>query len=278
MPITSRKVFSIYRTLNRDQVRFVLDKVIEGNHTADDWLNRLNRIAFMDLVGDETRSQAGSLSLNFGILTAVTLVLTIFRPVLFFLPLGFLIIFAYFFSLYISLLKIDISNHMRIFLVPLISILKEQISDSTEIYLKMDFSKAVSREKIAESVSATGAKQTGFFRHHWIDGKVILNDGITVEWNIEDEITRRNSKLLDKAEKMKFRDYDIKHLLKMKFLASSEIYTPADQSVIRHNGQLILDLENESVSNSLEQGMEPPVFVKLMEEGIARFKPIPKPS
>ena len=274
MPITSRKVFSIYRTLNRDQVRFVIDKVIEGSHTADDWLSRLNRIAFMDLVGDETREQAGSLSVNFGILTVVTLVLTIFRPVLFFLPLGFLIIFAYFFSLYISLLKIDISNHMRIFLVPLIGILKEQIPESAEIYLKLDFSKAVGKEKLTVTDEAGGDKQTRFYRHHWMDGKVTLNDGITVKWSIEDEIIRRNSRLMEKAEKMKFSDYEIRHLLKMHLSASTDLFTPADESVILKDGHLVLNLEDESQSNSLDQGMEPTVFIDLMNQGISRFKPL----
>lgn len=278
MPITSRKVFSIYRTLNRDQVRFVIDKIIEGNHTAEDWLNRLNRIAFMDLVGDETRDQAGSLSINFGILTAVTLVLTFFRPVLFFLPLGFLIIFTYFFSLYLSLLKIDISNHMRIFLVPLITLLKEHIPESTEIYLKMDFSKAVSKDKLAEPEQAEGSKQTKLFRHHWIDGRVTLNGGITLKWNIEDEITRRNSKLMDKAEKMKFRDHEIRHLLKMHLSAPAGLFTPADQSVIRKDDHLVVSLQDESESKSLDEGMEPSVFMDLMQQGISRFNPLPQLS
>ena len=171
MPITSRKVFRIYKTLDRDQIRFVIDKIIEGDYSAENWLNRLNRIAFMDLVGDETREQAGRLSITFGLLTVVTLVLSILRPVLFFFPIGFLIMFGYFFSLFISLLKIDISNHLRIFLVPLIEKLKERIDQTSSIYLKMDFSSPVTREKFTETLSPSKEKPVKVFKHHWGKGE-----------------------------------------------------------------------------------------------------------
>ncbi len=274
MPITSRKVFSIYRTLDRDQIRFVIDKVIEGNHTPQEWLNRLNRIAFMDLLGDETREQAGRFSMAFGVLTIVMTVLTILRPVLFFLPIGFVIIFAYFFSLYMSLLKIDISNHMRLFLVPLIDQLEERLNENANVYLKMDFSSSVTKEKLLESGEDKSVKT---FRHHWIDGELTLNDGIILEWGIEDVVQQRKSTLADKAERMKFKDYAISHLLKMKLTASTHNFKTVDENLKAENGQLIVHLENESTSTSLDEGMDPAVFLNLLDEGYSKFQALARP-
>ncbi len=278
MPITSRKVFSIYRTLDRDQIRFVIDKVIEGNHTTEEWLNRLNRIAFMDLLGDETREQAGRFSMAFAVLTIIMTFLTILRPVLFFLPIGFLIIFAYFFSLYMSLLKIDISNHMRLFLVPMIEEIREKMNEGANVYLKMDFSSAVTKEKLLETADNEKNKSVKTFRHHWIDGELTLKDGNILEWEIEDRVQQRKSSLADKTERMKFKDYEISHLLKMKITASNDTFRPLDDHLKVENGQIFIPLENESNSTSLEQGMDPAVFMNLLDEAYSKIQPVVQPA
>ena len=96
MTINSRKVLKIYKSLDKDQIQFVLDKKIEDTLTLEEWLTKLHGIAEMDTIGDESRKQAGNLSIVFGILTIATLILTISKPILFFFPIGFLILFIYY--------------------------------------------------------------------------------------------------------------------------------------------------------------------------------------
>ncbi len=272
MPVTSRKVFSIYRTLNRDQLRFVVDKVIEGEYTADLWLGRLNRIAYMDLIGDETRGQAGRLSVTFGILSVATLVLSILRPVLFFFPITFLIIFIYFLSLYLSLLKIDISNNMRVFLVPLIQELDRRMDEKATLNLKMNFSSPVTFDKLTGTLHDHGEKPVKEYRHDWMEGKLVLKDGNRLEWHIRDIVHEKGSKFSEKAEKMKFKDYEITHHLDLKFFPDLSKFRLIDENYLSGGEEKVLELHAESKSESLEEGMDPKLFIDLLDEACSKIE------
>ena len=53
--MNSRKAFKLFKSLDRDQIQFVLDKKMEGKNTVDEWLNILSSVAQMDTYGDDAR-------------------------------------------------------------------------------------------------------------------------------------------------------------------------------------------------------------------------------
>jgi hypothetical protein len=193
---------------------------------------------------------------------------------LFFFPIGFFIIFSYFFSLYISLLKIDLRNHLRIFLVPLIKQLSDQIDEKALIFLDLDFSSPVTEDKLVKTGESGNNGLARIFQHHWIDGKIILKDRVVIYWNVEDIVRQRQTKFSDKTEKMKFRDYEILHRLDFEFHAPSDRYQPVQANLQEKEGWIIIKLMKESTSGSLDQGVDPELFIGCVDEAYKMVRSI----
>ncbi len=184
MAIDSRKIYKIYKSLDKDQIQFVLDKKIEGTYSIGKWLDRLMQIAELDTLGDDTRQKSGSLSLVFGAFTVFTIILTISKPFMFFFPIGFFLIFFYFLFTYIALSKIDIGNNLRIFVVPLLKKYLEQGNIEENLQLRMDFSSPISPERLTATVESNHKDRSKLYKHHWMEGSIQYNDGVKITWEV----------------------------------------------------------------------------------------------
>ena len=270
MTINSRKVFKIYKSLDKDQLQFVLDKKIEDTLTLEDWLTKLHGIAEMDTIGDETRKQAGNLSIVFGILTITTLILTISKPVLFFFPIGFLILFIYFVVTFFLLRKIDIGNNMRLFIVPMLEHIRKTGSVKKAFSLRMDFSHPVTKERLAESDEEENQKPGSIYKHHWMDGNMELKDGVKITWEIEDVVSKKDSSRKNGKDKTNSTGkYQIQHILNMHFSAPKEHFIAINEDMMETDDGLyyIVSIHKKDVSDGLDEGMSPEIFISSIEEG-----------
>jgi len=270
MTIDSRKVLRIYKSLDKDQLQFVLDKKIEDTLTIEEWLKKLHGIAEMDTLGDESRKQSGNLSIVFGILTIATLILTISKPILFFFPIGFLILFIYFIVTFFLLSKIDIGNNMRLFIVPLLEHFQQQGSIKEAFSLRMDFSHPITKERLSETDEEENINMGNIYRHHWMDGKMEFNDGVKITWEIEDVISKRDNNIKKDAEKKDpTGKYQIRHILNMHFSAPKEHFSAVNEDMMETDDGLfyITSIHKKDISESLDEGMSPDVFISLIEEG-----------
>lgn len=270
MTINSSKVLRIYKSLDKDQLQFVLDKKIEDTHTLEEWLTILHGIAEMDTLGDESRKQAGNLSIVFGILTIATLILTISKPILFFFPIGFLILFIYFVVTFFLLSKIDIGNNLRLFIVPMLEYFSRKGSVKDAFSLRMDFSHPITKERLSESDEDENQKPGSIYRHHWMDGNMEFNDGVKITWEIEDVISKRDGKVKKGRDKKDpTGKYEIQHILNMHFSAPKEHFLAVNEDMMETDDGLyyIVSIHKKDVSDSLDEGMSPEVFISSLEEG-----------
>lgn len=270
MTIDSRKVFRIYKSLDKDQLQFVLDKKIEDTLTLEDWLKKLHGIAEMDTLGDESRKQSGNLSIVFGILTIATIILTISKPILFFFPIGFIILFIYFVVTFFLLSKIDIGNNMRLFIVPMLEHFLRKGTVAKAFSLRMDFSHPITKDRLSENDDEEDIKTGNIYRHHWMDGNMVFNDGVKITWEIEDVISKRDNS--DKKSRKK-RDttgkYQIQHVLNMHFSAPKEHFLAVNKDMMETDDGFyyIVSIHKKDTSDSLDDGMAPEVFISSLEEG-----------
>jgi hypothetical protein len=270
MTINSSKVLRIYKSLDKDQIQFVLDKKIEDTLTLEEWLTKLHGIAEMDTIGDESRKQAGNLSIVFGILTIATIILTISKPILFFFPIGFLILFIYFVVTYFLLSKIDIGNNMRLFIVPMLEYFSKQGSVKKAFSLRMDFSHPITKERLSKADDEENQKTDSIYRHHWMDGNMMFNDGVKITWEIEDVISKRDGNLKRGGNKKDpTGKYEIQHILNMHFSAPKEHFIAINKDMMETDDGLyyIVSIHKKDISDSFDEGMSPEVFISSIEEG-----------
>ena len=270
MTIDSRKVLRLYKSLDKDQLQFVLDKKVEDTLTIDDWLKKLHRIAEMDTIGDESRKKSGNLSIVFGILTIATFILTLYKPILFFFPIGFAILFIYFVVTFFLLSKIDIGNNMRLFIVPMLEHFQHQGSVKEAFSLRMDFSHPINKERLSETEEEDSSKPGNIYRHHWMDGKMVFNDGVKITWEIEDVVSKRDGNIRKDSEKKDSAGkYQVQHILNMHFSAPKEHFLAINKDLMETDDGLfyIVSIHKKDTSESLDEGMSPEIFISSLDEG-----------
>jgi len=272
MAINSRRILKIYRSLDKDQIQLVFTKKIEGKFDIDQWLQKLHKLAIMDRLGDDTRIKSGDLSIVFGIFTAFTIFLTVSKPFLFFFPVGFFLLFFYFLMMYITLNKIDIGNNLRVFIVPLLEHFKESGSVIGPIDLKMDFSNPKKDEKLAGQMEDR-AQSDKIFRHHWMEGKAVLEDQILIQWDITDivkESGRNFGGISDEEDTRK--KNTIVHKLDIKFQFPKDKFELVndENKFIDSGDHWIFQINREDSSTSLAEGMSPAIFLNALKERFAQ--------
>lgn len=274
MTVSFRRVLKIYRSLDREQIQFVIDKKITGKYSVNDWLKRLHKIAVMDTIGDDSRKKSGNLAIIFGFLTVFTILLTISKPFMFFFPIGFFMLFLYFLVTFLTLSRIDIGNHMRLFIVPVLEKIEVENIVKSKVSLHMDFSNPATKENRTRSPEMEGNKKV--YWHHWMNGEMTLTDNIEVKWNIKDLVKQRENSLQDRAANMDLTtNYEITHILHMEFLVPGDSFEAIDKNLSLTEGQdyYLIKIEREDTSASLEEGMKPETFLNSLKERYRQIRP-----
>ena len=270
MTIDSRKIFRIYKSLDKEQLQFVIDKKIEDTLAIDDWLDRLHKIAEMDTIGDESRKRSGNLAIVFGVLSVATIILSIVKPIFFFLPTAFLILFIYFVVTYFLLRRIDIGNNMRLFIVPMLEHYNREGSLPEPFRLKMDFSNPITKSHLSQTIEEEKERPSNIYKHHWMDGNMVFSDGVKITWQIEDVIRTEDSNVEDGASRMDFSGkFKIHHVLNMHFSAPKDHFNPVNKDMMETDDgkYYITSIHKKDISDSLDEGMSPDVFISSIKEG-----------
>ena len=269
MTIDSGKVFKIYRSLDKSQLQFVFDKKIENTLSLEDWLRKLKKIAEMDKIGDESRKRSGNLAIVFGLLSAITVVLSLSKPVFFFFPIGFFIVFMYFLTAFILLRKIDIGNNMRMFIVPVLDDFQKNGIVEKPFYLRMDFSSPIRKDYLARKVEEEHLKPVQVYEHHWMKGKLEFQDGVKISWEIKDVVIKKGSESTDNSPGIEGSGkFQINHILNMHFLAPKEHFAAKNEMMETDDGKYyIVSIHRKDISENLDQGMSYHVFLSSIQEG-----------
>lgn len=273
MSINSQRILKIYKSLDKDQIQLVITKKIDGRHDLDHWMEKLHKLAVMDQLGDDARIKSGDLSIVFGIFTAFTVFLTLSKPFLFFFPMGFFLLFFYFLMMYFLLNKIDISNHLRIFIVPLLEYFRENRTVNGPIALKMDFSNPKKDKNLAGELDDQ-VQSDKIFRHRWMEGKVTLKDRISIHWNITDIVKESGKYFIGSKEQgNKKKKIKIVHKLDMNFQIPKDQFKLKKQNSksVETEDYHVIQINKEDFSESLQEGMSPQVFLEAIQEGYSQI-------
>lgn len=268
MTIDSGRIFKIYKSLDKDQLQFVFDKKITGSLSLGEWLAKLRKIAEMDTIGDETRKRSGNMAILFGILTVLTIILTLARPMFFFLPVGFFIVFLYLSATYFLLRKIDIGNNLRLFIVPVLEHFESKGSLDKALDLNMDFSNPVKDEHLTGTIEEEKESPVNIYRHHWMEGKMEFTDGVRITWEIEDVVKRMESEKKLSLDEVSG-NYVIQHTLNMHFRAPKDRFSALNKEMMETDDgkYYIVSFHKKDISENLDEGMSPEVFISSVTEG-----------
>jgi hypothetical protein len=230
----------------------------------------------MDKIGDESRKRSGNLAIVFGILSVLTIILSIAKPIFFFLPTAFLILFVYFVVTYFLLRKIDIGNNMRLFIVPMLEHYLDEGSLKDPFFMRMDFSHPIKKDYLSQTIEEEKEKPSHIYKHHWMDGKMVFKDGVKVTWEIEDVVQKQVSEIQDDVSRMEFSGkHQIHHILNMHFSAPKEHFDPANKDMMETDDgkYYIISLHKKDISESLDEGMSLEIFISSIQEGYHFVEP-----
>lgn len=188
-----------YQSLTADQKLFVKERTVEGTTTPDEWLNLFSKVAAYDSLRDsssKTFGWAGCGCLVSGIILFILGVSTVaLLPVAIIFIMVAVVLAIFFFKR-----RKDVPNHLRLFVVPLLSILREEMINGELLYLRLDLRGGSVPDKMySNQLSKTGLKlqsqgskiKEEFFQDPWISGSAKLADGTRLQMRVVDRVRKR---------------------------------------------------------------------------------------
>jgi hypothetical protein len=228
------KEYKTYSSLTPEQKRFVEDKYIEASRTPSEWLAFFARIAEYDRHGDSGRKLLGRAGIGFAIAAFVSIFVSVvaesFIPSLVVWPIAILMGL-----LYLIKKKSDLPNKFREFVVPLVSILREEMRASEPLFLHLDFRGGTEQYKQTSGEHFKTAKRPAsyvkaditerFFSDIWIEGRARLADDSRLELAIVDHICERKVGKRNARGKYKTKTkYKIKSVIEARLQLPQEDY------------------------------------------------------
>ncbi|HVG22805.1 MAG TPA: hypothetical protein VND45_01515 [Thermoanaerobaculia bacterium] len=191
-------VLTAYRSLSAEQQRALREKRLEVNRPIGPLLDFLRPLAACDAMSDKARTKLGcTFALSLGVLifaaiffaslwtTTATLVVG---------ALSVLMLLSGFFWRWTR--SIDVSNNVRQFLLPVLTVLREDFDPQSPVHVRVDLSAPTAPAK-KRGESAPYAKG-GYYKvidttyvDDWVALDGILVDGTKLSWNVSDSIRER---------------------------------------------------------------------------------------
>jgi hypothetical protein len=196
--MTLTEAIKAYRTLNPRQRQLLRDKRLEGSYTPAYWLKLLTPPARFDDHGDRLRRFSGGAAAVSGVLTFLGLFL---YPAVSFLGGLALVVFA---GIWLYLRRLDLGNQLREFILPLVTLLGDDVKEGQTVHLAMDLRGGTIKDKRIETLPpyAKGAYHKiveTLYDDHWLSGETVLSDGSQLTLTLTDHIrqlkrTKRNAR------------------------------------------------------------------------------------
>lgn len=192
-------VVQAWRSLNAEQKQILADKRIEANRPVEELLALMKPLAACDTMADKVRTKLGC---SFALAIVVTIIgffvlmnvagFTIGVVVgLLLLVVAIALGFFYFWTR-----KIDVSNNFREFVVPVLSVFREDIDTARPVKVSIDLSSPIHKTKL-QSESAPYSKGVyhkvidSMYRDPWMSADAVLVDGTKLSWTVTDVIRER---------------------------------------------------------------------------------------
>lgn len=188
-------VLTLYRSLDAEQKRILREKQVDLNRPVDDLLKLLNPLASCDKVADKARTPLGC---TFGLAIVAAIVLCFVLPwpalaVPLVLVVAIVLITGF---LFFWTRRVDLSNNLREFVLPVLTLFREDIDPRHPFHMKLDLRSPLSKaKKTGESAPyKRGAYHKiidSTYVDHWMTAEGVLVEGTRLWWSITDSIRER---------------------------------------------------------------------------------------
>lgn len=220
-----------YRSLSPEQKEILARKQLELNRPVDELLALLKPIAACDRVANKAQTLFGC---TFALFLLFTFIGLLFFSFIGWGPLAFgaLLLFlagAFATGWFLRWLKrIDVSDNLRKFVIPVLAIFREDIDPATPVHLRLDLTRPTLKTK--KQSEGVPYKHGAYYKvidtmyvDPWMDAEAVLVDGTRLRWSLTDRIrerqkTKRNprGKIKSKTKYRKVTDVEVQLALKSK--------------------------------------------------------------
>jgi len=225
----SNSIMKIYNTLDKEQVQFIQSKTIDTTNKLKWWVDFLRPVAQMDKLNDYRRKKKSAGIILIIILLVLSLFFGFGYPMIFIVSIIMVVLLIIQIKKVNKLTSLDIGNHLRMFLMPLIIVLKEESDENAKAHIKFDASSPVSAKKLVKSINDTNKGypkiKTEIYNHPWLDADLLLADGTIMKFDFNDLVVKKRITKRGTSGKIKTKNkIKIKHNLCMKISFRKDHY------------------------------------------------------
>lgn len=191
-------VWKIYKSLDAEQKRILSEKVIDLNRPPEEILRTLKPLAGCDTLADKARGRLGCggaiaivATIGFFIAWASTQIVWFVVPVVLALAAAIFLLWMWAWTK-----KIDLSNNFRQFVLPVLTMFREDFAAGQPVHVKLDLRPPTSPPK--KTGESAPYKHGVYYKiidttyaDSWMSAKAMLSDGSKLEWSITDSIRER---------------------------------------------------------------------------------------
>ena len=207
----------IYKSFSEPEQKFINEKTIEANYTIKQWMILLQKVAAYDEANDRIRKKMVTWIVIFAIVTFIFLFIFWYLSILFALVLVLIIVTRK------KLVSKDLSNHLRLFLIPLLKVLYDKAGLKAPFSLKLDF-RPHGKQEMQEKYKV-GNRTIKQFHPRWLSGSVMLKDQSVLELHLLDDLKKLTVRKTNARGKTKIKSkVKSTHFLLIKLVLSRDIY------------------------------------------------------
>lgn len=237
------QAWNLHRSITPQQRAFLREKKINLRIKRSEWIGFLGPIARLDRASDKLRTSLVWVAI-IGIPCAILFSSILSTPTsLLLLPIAIAALVAK-----IKLSKLDLPDRLQDFILPVLTLLQEETSASTEISLKLDLRGHAAKDKI---VSVTGPKKdsTTVYRDPWVRCELDLQDGSQLQWEIVDLVRTRSRIRINARGKTKHKvKSKIRRVVDVRLRAKTRDYA-LDAAGAPSNDKIRLDVKEGEKRN-----------------------------
>lgn len=263
----------IFKSFSEPEQRFIKEKTIEANYTIKQWMILLQKVAAYDEANDRIRKKTVTWLVVLGLATFFMIFIFWYLSII--LGVAFIIIM----SMRNKLRSNDLSNHLRLFLIPLLKVLNDKAGIKAPLALKLDF-RPHTQQKM-EKKYKVGNRTIRQYHPKWISGSVVLKDKSALELHLLDDLKKLTVKKTNARGKTKIKG-KIKntHFLLIKLTLLRELYqlkNVLDEQIIsdQDDRKIILKAKLKHKVTSAEDVLSINQFLELLEQMYKSVEPLP---
>lgn len=188
-------VLTLYRSLDTEQKRILREKQVDLNRPVDELLKLLTPLASCDTVADKARTPLGC---TFALAIVATIALCVAMPwpalaIPLLLVAAIVLVTGF---LFFWTRRVDLSNNLRQFVIPVLTLFREDIDSRQPFHVKLDLRPPLAKEK--KTGESAPYKRGAYHKvidstyvDHWMTAEGVLREGTRLWWSITDSIRER---------------------------------------------------------------------------------------